>query len=314
MKKTDKIYVAGDSGLVGSSIIRALLREGYTNIVVAPHNRRYDLTNPDTVSMIFRETRPDYVFLAAAKVGGIRANMTYPGEFIRDNLLIQTNVMEAARLFEVKKLLFLGSSCIYPKLAEQLIKEEYLLSGELEPSNIGYAIAKIAGIVTCDNYRKQWGCNFISVMPSNLYGERDNFSLENSHVLPAMIRKFHEAKESGVDSVRMWGTGDAKREFLYVNDLADALLFLMNKYDEAGHINVGTGEDVTIKELAEIVREIVGYEGEIVWDTSVPDGTPQKLLDVDKINKLGWWAATHLTEGVEKTYEWFKDNYQTIRK
>jgi len=313
MKKTSKIYVAGHTGLVGSSIIRALRRKGYDNIMVAPRNRGWDLTNPSAVHRIFGENQPEYVFLAAAKVGGINANMEYPGEFTRDNLLIQTNVIEAARLSGVTKLMFLGSSCIYPKLSKQPIKEEYLLTGELEPSNIGYAIAKIAGIVMCNNYRKQWGSNFISAMPSNLYGERDNFSYENSHVLAAMLRKFHEAKVNGVGSVEMWGTGNAKREFLYVDDLAEALLFLMNNYDEPQHINVGTGEDVSIKELAEIMREVVGYKGKITWNTDVPDGTPRKLLDTTKINKLGWYPVTHLTEGVEKTYSWFKENYKTIR-
>jgi len=312
VKKDSRIYVAGHTGLVGSSIVRALRKEGYQYISTYEHGF-CDLTIRSTVDFIFTKNPPEYVFLAAAKVGGINANMSYPGEFIRDNLLIQINIMEAARLAGVKKLLFLGSSCIYPKFAGQPIKEEYLLSGNLESSNIGYAIAKIAGVVMCDNYRKQWGCNYISVMPSNLYGENDNFSLKNSHVLPAMIRKFHEAKVNGVNSVEMWGTGNAKREFLHVEDLAEALIFLMDNYDEAGHINVGTGEDVSIKELVEIVGKIVGYEGKIVWNTDVPDGTPRKLLDVSKLNDLGWKYKIDLNEGIERTYDWFKANYNTIR-
>jgi len=313
MKKDSKIYVAGDTGLVGTAILRALLRKGFTNIMIAPRTRGYDLTNFSAVHKIFSEGLPEYVFLAAAKVGGINANMTYPGEFIRDNLLIQTNVIEACRLFKVKKLLFLGSSCIYPKLADQPIKEKSLLEGYLETSNIGYAIAKIAGIVMCNNYRKQWGCNFISAMPCNLYGENDNFSLNNSHVLAAMVRKFHEAKINNVASVELWGTGNVKREFLYVDDLAESLIFLMDNYDDPEHINVGTGEDISIKELAEVVKEIVGYTGDVTWNSDVPDGTPRKLLDVTKINELGWWHTIDLTEGIEKTYNWFKENYKTMR-
>jgi len=313
MKKTSKIYVAGHTGLVGSSIIKTLLERGYTNIVVAPRNRGYNLTNFSAVHKIFNDSHPEYVFMAAAKVGGINANITYSGEFIRDNLLIQTNVLETARLYGVKKLLFLGSSCIYPKFAEQPIKEEYLLNGELESSNMGYALAKIVGTEMCKAYRKQWGCNFISAMPSNLYGENDNFSYENSHVLPAMIRKFHEAKVNEIDRVEMWGTGNIKREFLHVNDLADALIFLMNNYDKPQHINVGTGEDITIKELSNIVKEIVGYEGEIAWNPAIPDGTPRKLLDVSKINDLGWRHKIGLHDGIKKTYNWFKENYNTIR-
>jgi len=313
MKKASSIYVAGHTGLVGSSIVRALVRKGFTNIMIAPRDRGYDLTNLSAIHKIFSENRPEYVFLAAAKVGGINANITYPGEFIRDNLLIQTNVMEAARLFKVKKLLFLGSSCIYPKFAEQPIKEESLLSGPLETSNIGYALAKIVGAEMCKAYRKQWGCNFISAMPSNLYGENDNFSLTNSHVLAAIIRKFHEAKLNNENTVELWGTGNVKREFLYVDDLAEALIFLMDNYNEPEHINVGTGEDISIKELAEVVKEIVGYTGEIIWNNNIPDGTPRKLLDVTKINSLGWGHAVDLTEGIEKTYSWFMENYKTIR-
>lgn len=313
MKKTSKIYVAGHTGLVGSAIIRELKRNGYNNIITRTHKEN-DLTIPHLAEEIFVAEDPEYVFLAAAKVGGINANKTYPGEFIRDNLLIQTNIIEAARRFGVKKLLFLGSSCIYPKFVEQPIKEEYLMTAPLETTNSGYATAKIAGIEMCNCYRKQWGCNFISVMPTNLYGINDNFSLENSHVLPAMIRKFHDAKANNADSVKLWGTGCVRREFLYVDDLAESLIFLMQNYDQAGHINVGTGIDVSIQELAETIKGIIGYEGFIKWDTTMPDGTPRKLLDVSKINKLGWNHKTSLEDGIEKTYKWFIENYNKIRK
>lgn len=313
MKKTSKIYVVGHTGLVGSAIVRALKKKGYTHIIRFSHKDN-DLTVQSVVEKIFNKNKPEYVFLAAAKVGGINANMLYPGEFIRDNLLIQTNVMEAARLKKVKKLLFLGSSCIYPKFVQQPIKEEYLMAGHLESSNVGYAIAKIAGIEMCKAYRKQWGCNFISVMPCNLYGENDNFSLKDSHVLPAMIRRFHEAKISGVNNVELWGTGTVKREFLYVDDLAEALIFLMNNYNEVNHINVGAGEDISVKELAEIIKKIVRYTGEISWDTSMPDGTPRKLLDVSKIRSLGWCNKASFENRIEETYNWFKENYETIRK
>ena len=313
MKKTSSIYVAGHTGLVGSSIIKALKRKGYSNIITYSHEE-CDLTIPWLADTVFRQRIPEYVFLAAAKVGGIHANMLYPGEFIRDNLQIQTNVMEAARKFGTTKLLFLGSSCIYPKFAEQPMKEESLLSGPLESSNIGYALAKIAGNEMCKAYRKQWGCNYISAMPSNLYGENDNFSLMNSHCLPAMIRKFHEAKLSNITEVTLWGSGNSKREFLHSEDLAEALIFLMETYNGEDHINVGTGEDVTIKELAGIIKKIVGYEGEIYWDDSVPDGTPRKLLNVSKLNNLGWKSNIPLYEGAERTYEWFKDNYNTLRR
>jgi len=313
MEKMSSIYVAGHSGLVGSSIVKALKGKGYENIVTYSHKAR-DLTVSWMVDLLFHNESPEYVFLAAAKVGGINANTLYPGEFIRDNLLIQTSVLEAARLSKVKKLIFLGSSCIYPKFADQPIKEESLLAGPLELTNIGYALSKIVGTEMCKAYRKQWGCNYISVMPSNLYGENDNFSLENSHVLPAIMRKFHEAKTNEVDSVKLWGTGNARREFLHTDDLADALIFLMLNYDDPQHINIGTGEDVTIKELADIIRKVVGYEGEIVWDTNVPDGTPRKLLDVSKLNDLGWKHKITLIEGIERTYDWFKKNYNTIRR
>lgn len=313
MKKTSKIYVAGHTGLVGSAIVRALKKKGYNNIIEYPHNNN-DLMVQSVVERIFNENKPEYVFLAAAKVGGINANMLYPGEFIRDNLLIQINVMEAARLSGVKKLLFLGSSCIYPKFAKQPVKEEYLMTGSLETSNIGYATAKIAGIEMCKSYRKQWGCNFISVMPCNLYGENDNFSFEDSHVLPAMIRKFHEAKVNSVHSVTLWGSGTVKREFLYIDDFADVLIFLMHNYNDPNLINVGAGEDISIKELAEIIKKIVGFTGKINWDTSMPDGTSKKLLDVSKINDLGWCNKASFENRIGKTYNWFKANYETIRK
>lgn len=313
MKKTSTIYVAGHTGLVGSAIVRALKKKGYNNIIEYPHNNN-DLMVQSVVERIFNENKPEYVFLAAAKVGGINANMLYPGEFIRDNLLIQINVMEAARLSGVKKLLFLGSSCIYPKFAKQPVKEEYLMTGSLETSNIGYATAKIAGIEMCKSYRKQWGCNFISVMPCNLYGENDNFSFEDSHVLPAMIRKFHEAKVNSVHSVTLWGSGTVKREFLYIDDFADVLIFLMHNYNDPNLINVGAGEDISIKELAEIIKKIVGFTGKINWDTSMPDGTSKKLLDVSKINDLGWCNKASFENRIGKTYNWFKANYETIRK
>jgi len=253
--------------------------------------------------------KPEFVFLSAAKVGGIMANKTYPADFIRDNLSIELNIIESARLSKVKKLLFLGSSCIYPKLAPQPIKEECLMTSSLEETNKAYAIAKIAGIELCQAYRKQYDVNFISVMPTNLYGQGDNFDLESSHVVPAFIRKFHEAKNSNDPSVVLWGSGKAYREFLYVDDLADACIFLMDYYNDSEIINIGTGEDITIKELATLVQQIVGYKGEIIWDTKKPDGTPRKLLDVSKINKLGWKYTTALKDGIESTYEWYKKNY-----
>ena len=313
MEKTSKIYVAGHTGLVGSAIIRALRKEGYYNLITYPH-KNCDLVDPNVVKWIFSTDKPEYVFLAAAKVGGINANETHSGEFIRDNILIQTHVIEAARIFNVKKLLFLGSSCIYPKFAQQPIKESYLLTSSLEPTNMGYTMAKIAGIEMCKLYRKQWGCNFISVMPANLYGEHDNFSFEDSHVFPAMIRKFYEAKINNIGTVQLWGTGYPKREFLYIDDLAEALIFLMNNYNDAMHINVGTGKDVSIRELAKMIGEVVDYKGLIKWDTSMPDGTPRKLLNVSKINKLGWKYKTSLEDGIQKTYKWFVDNYENARK
>lgn len=300
--------MAGHKGLVGSAILRKLQAEGYSNIVTRTH-QELDLTNQQEVYRFFETERPEYVFLAAAKVGGILANSTYPAVFIRENLLIQTNIIDAAYRYGVKKLLFLGSSCIYPKFAPQPIKEEHLLTGALEPTNEPYAIAKIVGIKMCQAYNKQYGTNFISVMPTNLYGPGDNFDLETSHVLPALIRKFHEAKVAGAPHVVVWGSGTPRREFLHVDDLADACLFLMNNYDSSEIINIGVGKDLTIAELANLIKEIVGYKGEIVFDTSKPDGTPRKLLDVSKLFNLGWRPRIRLEDGIRSTYEWYMQNY-----
>ena len=304
MRPDSRVYVAGHRGLVGGAIVRALAAQGITD-VVARTSAELDLRDQGAVNAFFAAERPEYVFLAAARVGGIHANNTYPAEFIRDNLLIQNNIIDAAYRNGCKKLLFLGSSCIYPKLCPQPIKEEYLLTGPLEPTNEWYAIAKIAGIKMCQAYRRQYGFDAISAMPTNLYGPGDNFHPENSHVLPALIRRFHEAKEAGAPEVAIWGTGTPRREFLYVDDLAEALVFLMQEYSEEAHINVGCGEDVTILELARLVADVVGYEGRIVTDATKPDGTPQKLLDVGRLTGLGWRAKTGLREGVEKTYGWF---------
>src|SRR3989344_1476702 len=306
MNKNSKIYIAGHKGLVGSAITRLLQKEGYKNLILKTR-QELDLLNQQAVSDFFKKEKPEYVFLAAAKVGGIMANQTYPADFIYENLVIQANIMHTAYLNKVKKLLFLGSSCIYPKLTPQPIKEEYLLSGALETSNKPYAVAKIAGIITCQSYNKQYGTNFISVMPTNLYGPNDNFDLQNSHVLPALIRKFHEAKASGQKEIILWGSGSPKREFLYVDDLAEACLFLMKNYNSSEIINIGTGEDLPIKDLAEKTKEIAGYDGKIVWDKSKLDGTPRKLLDVSKITKLGWKHKIELENGLKLTYEWFSN-------
>lgn len=314
MKRNSRILVTGYKGLVGSAIVRKLSEQGYGGNLIYADRNNCDLMNRQDVYNFFDKYQPEYVFHAAAKVGGINANNTYSADFIHDNLLIQINVIEACHKFNIKKLLFLGSSCIYPKLCPQPIKEEYLMTSELEETNIGYAIAKISGIVMCNMYRKQYGNNFISAMPTNLYGPGDNFNLENSHVLPALIRKFHEAKINKKDSVELWGTGAPRREFLFVNDLARALIWLMNNYDGKMHINVGCGSDVSIKELAHTIKKVVGFEGDIMWNTSYPDGTLQKLLDVSKINALGWKSTTSLEEGLEITYNWFLENYNTIRK
>lgn len=294
-------------GLVGSAIVRELQRNGYTNILTRDHSG-LDLKSQTETEKFFSAEKPEYVFLAAAKVGGILANDTYPADFIRDNLMIETNIIDSAYKNEVKKLLFLGSSCIYPKHAPQPIKEEYLLTGELESTNKAYAVAKITGVIMCQSYNKQYGANFLSVMPTNLYGEGDNFDLENSHVIPAMIRKFNDAKKNNAPEVTLWGSGSPKREFLYVDDLASACVFLMNSYNSGDIINIGTGEDLSILELANLVKEVVGYEGNIVWDSSKPDGTPRKLLDVSKIRSLGWKHDISLKEGIKRTHEWYKAN------
>lgn len=307
MDKNAKIYVAGHRGLVGSAILRKLQADGYTNLVYKT-SQELDLRDRNQVDQFFAEEKPEYVFLAAAKVGGIVANNEFPADFIRDNLMIQTNVIDAAYRNGVKKLLFLGSTCIYPKFAPQPLKEEYLLTGELEPTNEPYAIAKIAGIKMCQSYNRQYGTKYISVMPTNLYGPNDNFDLHTSHVLPALIRKFHEAKETNAPYVEVWGTGTPRREFLYSDDLADACVFLMNNYEGNEIVNVGVGEDISIKELAEKIKSIVGYQGEIKFDTTKPDGTPRKLVDVSKINSLGWKASISLDEGLQKAYQWFLDN------
>ncbi len=304
MDKHSRIYVAGHRGLVGSAILRKLQDDGFTNLITRTRGE-LALTDQAAVEAFFDRERPEYVFLAAAKVGGIVANNTYPADFIRDNLLIQTNVIDAAYRHGVQKLLFLGSSCIYPKLAPQPIKESYLLTGPLEPTNDAYAVAKIAGIKTIEAYRRQYGFNGISLMPTNLYGTGDNFDLKNSHVLPALIRKFHEAKEGGVPHVVVWGTGAPRREFLHVDDLADAAVYLMRHYNGDEFVNVGVGEDVSIAELATMVRDIVGYHGDIVYDDSKPDGTPRKLLDSSFVHSLGWRAHIDLREGIAQTYQWY---------
>lgn len=304
MDKNSRIYIAGHKGLVGSSLVRTLEERGYNNLFYLSHGE-LDLTDPVQVEAFFDFVKPDYVFNAAAKVGGIHANDKYSAEFIRDNLMIQTNIIDACHRFSVKKLCFLGSVCIYPKYAEVPVKEEYLLGGELEPTNQWYAIAKIAGIKMCQAYRKQYGDNFIAVMPCNLYGVNDNFHPENSHVLPALIRKFVEAKEVKAPGVTAWGTGTARREFMYVDDMTDALIFLMDNYDDGEIINIGCNVDYTIKETVELVQKVVGYKGDVVWDTSKPDGTPKRMLDSRKLFSLGWHPKISLEEGLTRTTEWF---------
>src|SRR6186713_3294260 len=302
MDKNDKIYIAGHRGMVGSAIHRRLERDGFENFVFRTSDE-LDLRDQQAVAEFFIKEKPDYVFLAAAKVGGILANNTYRAEFLYDNLMIQSNVIENAYRQDVEKLLFLGSSCIYPKLAPQPLKEDYLLTGLLEPTNEPYAIAKIAGIKMCDAYRSQYGCNFISVMPTNLYGPNDNYDLKNSHVLPALIRKFHEAKINNQPEVIVWGSGTPRREFLHADDMADACVFLMKNYNEPGLINIGIGEDLSIKELSELIKDITRYNGKIVFDSSKPDGTPRKLLDVSKLIQLGWTASIDLKTGVGSVYK-----------
>jgi GDP-L-fucose synthase len=307
MENSSKIYIAGHRGMVGSAIFRALEARGFRNIITRTSSE-LDLRNQAAVEKFFAEEKPEYVFLAAAKVGGIHANNVYRADFIYENLMIQNNVIHQSYVNGVKKLLFLGSSCIYPKMAPQPLKEDYLLTGLLEYTNEPYAIAKIAGIKMCESYRIQYGCDFISVMPTNLYGPNDNYDLNNSHVLPALLRKFHEAKQAGREEVVVWGSGSPKREFLHADDLADACLYLMENYSDAGLINIGTGEDLSIKELAEMIARITEFQGKIVWDSSKPDGTPRKLMDVGKLHRQGWHHKIELEEGIRQVYEPFRDS------
>ena len=319
MNSNSKVLVAGSTGMVGSAILRNLKSKGYENIYSAPRSH-FDLTKQEDVERYFHANEPEYVFLAAAKVGGIVANQKYTADFIRDNLLIQTNIIDAAYRYGVKKLLFLGSSCIYPKFPNIPITEDQLMTGSLEPSNDSYAIAKIAGIKMCQAYREQYGFNAISAMPTNLYGPNDNFDLETSHVLPALMRKCHEGKDRldhdlggpFIPNIVLWGDGSPKREFLHVEDLAEACVFLMKNYDQAEHINVGTGEDISIKELAETIADVVGFEGEFVWNTDKPNGTPRKLLDSSKINSLGWYPTIGVRRGIKQTYDWYLENEDRI--
>ena len=310
--KKDKIYVAGHRGMVGSAIVRSLQRQGYKNIIGKTH-KELDLTNQNAVRNFFSEERPDVVILAAAKVGGIHANRTSPADFAYENMMIQCNVIKAAHDYHVKKLLFLGSTCIYPKMAPQPISEDSLLTGPLEVTNEAYAIAKIAGLEMCRHFKKQYGDDFISCMPTNLYGPHDNYDLENSHVMPAMIRKFHEAKMNLSPTVELWGTGTPLREFLYVDDMADACVFLLENYSGMQHVNVGTGQEVSIKQLAETVQRVVGYQGKIIWNAAMPDGTPRKLTDVSKIQKMGWKHKVDLEEGIKLAYDWFRENEDLAR-
>jgi GDP-L-fucose synthase len=308
MNKEAKIFIAGHRGMVGSAIHRKLTSLGYTNIVTRT-SAELDLRLQERVNEFFEAERPEYVFLAAAKVGGILANNTYRADFIYENIMIQSNVIHSSYATGVKKLMFLGSSCIYPKLAPQPLKEDYLLTGLLEPTNEPYAIAKIAGIKMCDAYRSQYGCDFISVMPTNLYGPNDNYDLQNAHVLPSLVRKFHEAKLNNSPEVTIWGSGSPKREFLHADDLADACVFLMNTYSEEGLVNIGTGEDISISNLALMIKEVVGYEGAIVYDASKPDGTPRKLMDVSKLSQLGWTFSIPLKKGLELVYQDYQSNF-----
>ncbi|GAK56587.1 GDP-fucose synthetase [Candidatus Vecturithrix granuli] len=309
MEKQAKIYITGHRGLVGSAVLRALQQQGFHNLVMRT-SQELDLRIQADVDRFFEQEQPDYVFVVAGKVGGIMANSTYPAEFIYDNVMIAANVIHASYKCKVKKLLFTGSSCIYPKFARQPIKEDYLLDGKLEPTNDAYAIAKIAGIKMCQAYHRQYGVNFISAMPTNLYGINDNFDLQSSHVLPALIRKFHDAKQGNAPEVVLWGTGRPLREFLFVDDLADALLFLMEHYNDPEIINVGVGKEISIREVAELIRDIVGFQGKLVFDATKPDGTPRKLLDVSKIQQLGWQAKTPLVDGIRKTYAWFEATHR----
>lgn len=311
MEKDSKIYVAGHHGLVGSNIMKRLREKGYTN-VIGRTRQELDLTNQVAVNDFFAEEKPEYVVLAAAKVGGILANNTYPADFVMINEQIQCNVIDAAHRFGVKKLLFLGSSCIYPRMCPQPIKEEYLLTGPLEKTNEAYALAKISGLKMCYFYKQQYGDNFISVMPTNLYGPGDNFGLKNSHVLPALLRKMHEAKESNADTVEIWGTGKVLREFLYIKDMADGCVFLLENYDGADFVNLGTGKELTIRELAELIKKVVGFEGKLVFNPDKPDGTPRKLLDVSKMETLGWKYRVELEDGIRRTYRWFLEHQNNL--
>jgi GDP-L-fucose synthase len=313
VNKSDRIYVAGHRGLVGAALVRQLRAQGYENLILQTH-ASFDLLQQDAVESLFSSAKPDYVFLAAARVGGIQANNTYPAVFLRDNLAIQTNVIDAAYRHKVKKLMFLGSSCIYPKHAPQPIREDSLLTGPLEPTNEWYAIAKIAGMKMCQAYRRQYGFDAISVMPTNLYGPEDNFSLQDSHVLPALLRKFWDAKATSQSAVTIWGTGSPRREFLYVDDLAEACLYLMRTYSDEAFVNIGTGNDVTILELAGIIQRAVGYTGALRFDESKPDGTPRKLLDVSRLSALGWTAKTGLAQGIDLTVDWYRNNLQRSRQ
>ncbi|HPT77108.1 MAG TPA: GDP-L-fucose synthase [Defluviitaleaceae bacterium] len=308
MNKNDRIFVAGHKGLVGSAIVRNLQRKGYNNLILKSR-KELDLINQTQVNEFFEKEKPDYVFLAAAKVGGIGANSTYQADFIYENLMIESNIIHAAYRYKVRKLLFLGSSCIYPKTCPQPIKEEYLLTGPLEPTNEAYALAKISGLKMCQFYNQQYGTNFISVMPTNLYGPNDNFDLETSHVFPALIRKFHEAKIKNLPYVELWGDGTPLREFLYVDDMADACVFLMENYDCNEFVNIGTGKEISIARLAEMIKNIIGYKGDIRWDRTKPNGTPRKLLDISKLTALGWRSQVNLETGIYKTYAWYKENY-----
>jgi len=307
MKKDSKIFIAGNRGLVGSAIVRCLRNKGYNNLILKTHDE-LDLINQSDVNYFFQKEKPEYVFLAAAKVGGIFANDTYPADFIYENLMIESNIIKASHDTKVKKLLFLGSSCIYPKFAKQPIKENELLSGELEPTNEAYAIAKIAGLEMCKFFKRQYGDNFISCMPTNLYGINDNFDLKTSHVMPALIRKIHEAKINNEEQVEIWGTGIPLREFLHVDDMADACIFLMNNYDKEQHVNIGTGEEISIKDLALLIKKIVGYNGKIIFNAKMKDGTPRKVCDISKLNNLGWTHNISLDEGITRVYKWYIEN------
>ena len=308
MDKESKIYIAGHEGMVGSILFKEMKRRGYRNLITIPF-KQLDLRNQRDTYNVVKEEKPEYIFLIAGKVGGIQANIKFPAEFLYDNLMISANVIESARINKVKKLIFLGSSCIYPRLSPQPMKEEYLLTGALEPTNEGYAIGKIAGLKLCEFYLKQYGCNFIAAMPPNLYGPGDNFSLANSHVISALIKKIHKAKIEKTKYVEMWGSGSARREFLFNEDVADGLIFLMKNYEDGNFINIGSNNDVSIKELSEIIKEIIGYDGEFKWDKTKPDGMPQKLLDSSRIYNMGWKTKNNLKDGLSKTYKWYLNNY-----